>query len=55
MPARVSANDPRWSLDEHNAAWRAVAEARGPDEQRAAYERAVAVSALRLPLPADPL
>jgi hypothetical protein len=32
MPARISADDPPWSLDEYNEALRAVAEARGPDE-----------------------
>lgn len=55
MPVHISANDPLWSLDEYNAAWRAVTEAVGPDQRRAAYERAVAITALRLPLPAAPL
>ena len=54
MPGQISV-DPPWSLDEYNAAWRAVTEAVGPDQRRATYERAVAITALRLPLPAASL
>lgn len=47
----------RWSLDEHEAAWRAVAEARGTEQRRAALEKVEAIMAARLefPLPGEPV
>ena len=47
----------QWSLDEYRAAERAVAEARGAEQRRAALARLHTITAVRreFPLPAEPV